>query len=247
MNITPSLRHRLAVLGVASICGATLLAHFGLTVLYLTPLNPVRLIYGKYAEAYMQPFFKQRWSLFAPNPPLDNRSIALRCRVADPAGVRETDWIELDQMVIKVRRKNLFSPVERLGRVNRVILSSALGTRNEMVALFKEKIARKLPGQPNGEAFADDEKLDLYQNVAESIAAEEQRVREATRPFIDRVGSSYCEAFFGSGRVLASQFLIVNHRFPRYSERAQPDDHGEKKAFTLTWGEFVPDVADLHL
>jgi hypothetical protein len=245
--MAPSLRSRLVVLGLALICGTTVSLHFAFTVLHLLPLNPLRPVYADFVSEYMTPFFQQRWALFAPNPPLENKALALRCRLSTPEGDRQTPWVALDVMTINARRDQLFSPVERLGRVNRSVLSAALGTREETVALFRDKFKEKVTDAVSPGSAELTEEQRRYQTVAEKVDQRHQQQLEAMRPFVNRVASSYCEAFYGEGRVLATQFRIMLHTFPRYSERAQPDDFGKKQAIELPWSDFIPGIAHLQI
>lgn len=242
-----SLRLRLTVTAVAIACGALLTIHFAATVLYLLPLNPLRIAYGSGVDEYMQPYFRQRWSLFAPDPPLDNKVLMLRCRLRSAQGVQESDWIDLDKTVVHARRRGVFGPEERIARVDRAVLAAALGTREEMVELFTEKLKERIAKSEQENAAEPSAEELKFREVAKRVADRKTDQLEAMRPFVDRVGSSYCEAFHGHGRVLASQFRIVIHRFPRYSERAQPDDFGEKKAMLLSWGDHVDGISPLRI
>lgn len=54
-----------AALGVVALAG-----HFLATAVYLNPLSILGLRWSALAADYLEPLFRQRWSLFAPDPPL---------------------------------------------------------------------------------------------------------------------------------------------------------------------------------
>src|SRR4051794_40035543 len=76
-----------------AILGGILVLHFSLTCLYLTPLNPVKVALLPYIATYIEPFFQQRWELFAPNPLVDTRMLLIACRVRNERGeIEERPW-----------------------------------------------------------------------------------------------------------------------------------------------------------
>src|SRR5262245_53866178 len=66
-NLMPSfLRHALRL--VPGVLVMVLSFHFGMTMVYLMPLNPIVLRAAPVVDGYMVPWFVQDWHLFAPNP-----------------------------------------------------------------------------------------------------------------------------------------------------------------------------------
>lgn len=68
------------------------LNHLVCTILYLAPINPSTRYYSSYVRGYINPFFTQRWLLFAPEPQVSQAKLIYRCKAnnqwsgwADPA------------------------------------------------------------------------------------------------------------------------------------------------------------------
>jgi hypothetical protein len=73
-----------------------LLIHFGMTLAYLTPINPLKLRFARLIDGYMNPLFQQNWRLFAPEPLSDTRIIMAACRVRkEDGGTVETGWNDI--------------------------------------------------------------------------------------------------------------------------------------------------------
>ncbi|GGM49029.1 hypothetical protein GCM10012275_19930 [Longimycelium tulufanense] len=93
----PAARAQNFVLLLAALATAgILLIHFGMTVLYNTPTNPVKKTFDPAVRAYMVPVFEQNWLLFAPDPIVDNHAIEVRARLRTaegPAGT--TAWQDI--------------------------------------------------------------------------------------------------------------------------------------------------------
>ena len=47
---------------------ALLAAHFGITALHVTPVNPLKVEHERLVSAWIGPVFEQNWKLFAPDP-----------------------------------------------------------------------------------------------------------------------------------------------------------------------------------
>lgn len=65
------------------------LFHAGMTALYLSPSNLVKLSIDPWVHAYMGPLFYQDWHLFSPNPGFSSFEFWIRCKVM---GKEWTQW-----------------------------------------------------------------------------------------------------------------------------------------------------------
>jgi hypothetical protein len=230
------------------VAGFTLVAfHFTMTILYVLPLNPVKISVGADVERYMAPYFRQRWALFAPDPPLDNKILLLRYRLEKNSLVEESEWHDLDTMVLEARRENLLSPLERFGRVNRAVLAAAMGTYDGVLDLFREQLEKRFKDQVPRDADGVDDEERRWARAAAKITEYKTEELKAMRPFLYRAGGSTCQALYPDSNVIASQYRIVRHEFPRYSDRAQADSEGPKKAIDLEWGDYDGTVSPLEI
>ncbi len=83
--------------------------HLGITWLYNSPPNFVKISMARQLQAYMGYTFSQDWSFFAPNP--IDRNAYLLVRGADSSG-RKTDWINVSIPLIRAVQRNRLSPYE---------------------------------------------------------------------------------------------------------------------------------------
>ena len=61
-------QHRHPSTTLAGLLAIVLGLHFVITLIYLMPLNPIKLRLAPLITGYMQPFFAQDWRFFAPEP-----------------------------------------------------------------------------------------------------------------------------------------------------------------------------------
>jgi hypothetical protein len=94
-----------------------LLAHVGITLLYLLPPNPIKLRLAPLLARVMHPFFAQDWRLFAPEPISDTRRLWLSCRLRQSDGATlETAWVDVTSPWWQAQTHNRFSPAAWLSR-----------------------------------------------------------------------------------------------------------------------------------
>ena len=101
---------------------AWLVVHFILTLAYVMPVNPVKIVLQPFLYATIGTYFSQNWSLFAPNPvssdlvflarPLTDAEVA-----AIPThGLPTTGWYDLSTPLWERFQKNRFTAYDRLAR-----------------------------------------------------------------------------------------------------------------------------------
>ncbi|MBX2896667.1 MAG: hypothetical protein KF763_14575 [Cyclobacteriaceae bacterium] len=88
--------------------------HFSILTLYLAPSNPVNHIFKVEIGSYVNPFFSQNWSLFAPDPVSSNQTLQIKFIAFNNEIESKTDWLDLKEMVHAERAKSFWSPLQRL-------------------------------------------------------------------------------------------------------------------------------------
>ena len=85
------------VRGAAVVLGLVLSFHFAVTALWVSPADPIYDALAPIVHPYMQPFFQQGWSLFAPNPYQGNHAFLFRARWTDRSTgqLRTSDWVNV--------------------------------------------------------------------------------------------------------------------------------------------------------
>ncbi|MCI0766704.1 DUF5819 family protein [Bacillus sp. TL12] len=95
--------------------------HMTMTLLYNSPVNPVKIKLNNIINSYMEPLFAQNWQLFAPDPISTNMDIITRGVYKDSNGnEKTTDWINYTKTFTNGLQKNRLD-------INRLTLS---GVRN---------------------------------------------------------------------------------------------------------------------
>jgi len=107
--------------GVRAWSLSLLLLHFALTVIYVAPINPVKIALQPIVYGTIGQYFAQNWSFFAPNPISSN--ISLLVRPLDPVEAKldshdlpAGEWYDLTSPFWSRFQGNRFSAYERLSR-----------------------------------------------------------------------------------------------------------------------------------
>ncbi|MGH9885569.1 MAG: DUF5819 family protein, partial [bacterium] len=102
-----------------AVLGGVLVLHFAMTCLYLSPLNPIKIALLEYVSEYMQPFFQQRWDLFAPNPLVDTRMLLISCRIKNDRGeLEERPWSNMSAPFRAQKQRYRLTPADRIDRAH---------------------------------------------------------------------------------------------------------------------------------
>jgi hypothetical protein len=111
-----------------------LVAHFGLTIAYLMPLNPLKVAMQPLLDATIGVYFEQNWSLFAPSPRSSEQALLARplsnadVQAIPTHGLPTDGWYDLSTPLQIGFEHNHFSAYERLTRPQyRAVVSYLLG------------------------------------------------------------------------------------------------------------------------
>jgi hypothetical protein len=85
------------VRGAAVVLALVLSFHFAATALWVSPAAPLYNALAPVLNPYMQPFFQQGWSIFAPNPDHGDYTFLFRARWTDRSTgqLRTSDWVNV--------------------------------------------------------------------------------------------------------------------------------------------------------
>lgn len=151
-------------------------AHFGLTVLYVMPLNPVKVELQPYLAATIGTFFPQNWSLFAPNPIESDYALLVHCLGPSQAagGVLPVEgWRDLSSPLWHRFQSNRLSAYDRLARPHGSAMRTFLA--GDPVLLPWLEACRK----------GDDHACDFF---GERL----QEFRDSSGELLARIGSAFC-------------------------------------------------------
>lgn len=221
---------RYLVMSWATVLAAALVFHFSMTLLYLTPDNPLRVRVAGIVEGYMNPLFAQRWSLFAPDLARDDRRFYVQCRLTDTDGsFHDSPFQDVETFRLEAKRTRKFTEQDRLHRVTNAIPLTMFGESGD-----RERFQKLIERHPEDERYKV--LMDLFEN--------EQRTQfEYGMRLASRAASAECDRMYGSGNTIATRVRIVIAKIPKFSER----ENGTVEAPTaikLLWTPYE-DVASL--
>ncbi|WP_426756326.1 DUF5819 family protein [Myxococcus sp. Y35] len=194
------MRRPLAYLGhavrVLTLVGLVL--HFALTLLYVFPLNPMKMELGVLANLTIGTYFPQNWSLFAPTPVQSTQALLVRCLSAEeiPASSSSalpTDgWEDVSSAHFVQAQRHRLSAYERLVRP------------------LQNSLRQYLHGGPDLYPFHDACRKGDAEACQVRDTALQPRREQAARMF-RRIGSAFCREAY-PGKALGAVALRFRER-----------------------------------
>jgi hypothetical protein len=183
---SPTWRDRTKV-ALALLVGGAIATHFTLTAAYVAPPSPLKLAMQPAFDAYMEPYFAQRWSLFAPDPVTDMRELLLSCRVRNDAGaIEETPFTDITAPLRAMKARYRLTPADGLARVQSGALHLVFGAPEEIT-----KKALEVP---------EEQAPDGVKRWREELNEDSKRKRKEGERMVARIGSAECDRLYGRGR-----------------------------------------------
>jgi hypothetical protein len=211
---------RCALIALRGLLALVLSLHFGLTLIYLLPLNPITLRLAPLLDGYMTPLFTQDWRLFAPNPIDETRVLLLACRLRAAQGTTvETAWVDISTPLWAAQARQRFSPAAWLSRPQTLAIERYFNESEPMTLIQRQQ---QTPDPP-------------MPHVADALQTAQQARRVLATHVLARLGAAYCDRWYGAGRTVATRMRLAVLRFPRFSRRQLPDSAGETRTYTFDW------------
>lgn len=195
-----------------------LIVHFAFTVAYLMPPNPLRLEHQAAISGYMEPYFAQNWSLFAPDPIVDTRLLLVACRRRGHGPDAHVSWTNITAPLRRTRATQRIGPVLAIERNQMGALHSVFAPEDPLIARL---------------AAVDAEK---YASVIATYDAVRSRIAERGLRVLRRVASAECDRLHGAGGTSEVGMRMVIIKSPPFSRRGQPLERGETHYVDLPWG-----------
>lgn len=118
------------------IISVILIIHFGLTIIYVMPLNPVKIRTTKFLQqTYFKSFFAQNWSFFAPNPASQSYVLLLKPQLDNESP--DDQWYDITTPLWKNHQENRLATYDRIARVHTTDLRGILSGSNETAILYR--------------------------------------------------------------------------------------------------------------
>lgn len=194
--------------------------HFGVTLAYLTPINPLKLRVFQPVKGYMEPFFSQRWTLFAPNVVAQSRTLLVACRTEDARQMRhEHPFVDITQPLRDLKRRYRLTPADRLDR--------AQVTGVTMLHAQDDEAARRLLMKP--------EDTPVYREAVAAVEQERTQRREHAKRLLARVASAACRGLHPDEKIVEVGVRVATLKAPPFSRRMEPEEAGETTFSDLPW------------
>jgi len=214
---------RLAPHLVAGTLILALAVHFGFTLLYLAPANAVGLRARPIVNRYMEPYFRQNWSLFAPDPLVDTRHLLVSCRVSDGrGGTRDTEWADITTPLREKRAVYRVGPSAPLERTQMGPLHMILAPGDRLV----ERLARRKDAEAQ------------FASLLAEYESERARAAERGHRLLRRVASAACDRILGAGATSAVAMRMRVTESPPFSHRSDPLSTSASRYVEFPWGPY---------
>jgi hypothetical protein len=200
--------------------GGLLAFHFAATLVHLTPMNPLKLRLQPVVDRYINPYFSQKWELFAPDPVVDTKELLVSCRVRRAAqSVEETAWSNMTAPLRQLKYHYRFSPADRLERVQTAALHLAFAPDDPVLSKMRKQ---------------RDANEDYRRAIANFDDAKKKQF-ELAKHLLGRVASAECDRLFGTGVTSAVRVRLLAIEPPPFSKRTLPNESGDAHYFDFDW------------
>lgn len=199
-------------------CALFLVFHFVAVFLAVAPWNPIYAMSAPVVDGYVNPYFRQNWELFAPDPIDYNSHVLVRAKIRDSEGrERQTDWLDISAPELARVRGTAFP-----GRIARLVGGGRqLMTDADVQPLTTDAAADASSQSAEAEAEADDGAV----RRPPDSALQSQAVRHMAA-----IATLAARARWGDG-VTAVQVRVTTAVFPRFADRHNADDDTSQADF----------------
>jgi hypothetical protein len=177
---------------------ALLTVHFLMTIAITLPPTPLTAEYGKVIDSWIYPYFAQSWSFFAPTPPTEDYFVIAQYRYTNRAGATvDSPWINLSRTLNEATQRDRLSSL----------------------ALVQGTVSNAYCDLVKSELFKDG-KLD--EKMLQRLTAAHQQ--PPSLHTLERAAMSCYRITTFKGTPIAVRVGILNHKFPRFTQRNKPDN-----------------------
>jgi len=220
-------RHR-RIQRAALLAGAALLgAHFFLAAFSQAPLSPAKIKLHGLISSYLEPYFTQNWSLFAPNPTKDNEGIIARGRCSDGS---VTDFYDVTGPLIKETQEDRFFPSRTVRLVSNGI--NQLNDSDDLLLRLRQKEEVKNTDDP--------EAKDGKHKRVIPLTPYEKRQHEDAERSLSRFSLTQMHDVCPDGTAPAAvQVRMYIKTLPPWSQRKNPEAKSKVDLYDLPWKKAV--------
>jgi hypothetical protein len=140
-----------------------LIGHYTIVSISLLPSNAITILWGRFIDSYMDPFFLQNWDMFAPAPAQSNETFLIQLRLSRDreGGTFLTKWIDLTSSLKRKAGLNpLSSEILRLRTIEGIIL------------LYRNYVVRETSNPSYVPSISDSHAATIYQSLLVALASD---------------------------------------------------------------------------
>ncbi len=220
-------RHR-RIQRAALLAGAALLgAHFFLAAFSQAPLSPAKIRLHGLISSYLEPYFTQNWSLFAPNPTKDDEGIIARAKCSDGS---VTDFYDVTGPLIKETQEDRFFPSRTVRLVSNGI--NQLNDSDDLLLRLRQKEEEK----NSEDSTTKDEK---HKRVIPLTPYEKSQHEDAERSLSRFSLTQMHDVCPGGTGPTAVQARMYIKTLPPWSQRKNPEAKSKVDLYDLPWKKAV--------
>jgi uncharacterized protein DUF5819 len=197
-----------------------LIFHFALTAVYLAPVSTLKARLYPSVLTYMDPYFRQRWSLFAPDPNGRTRYLQIACKVREQDGsLTESAFYNVTQRFLDTTWSTRIGPGFRVQRAYKAPLTMLDSGSSAWFAI----LAYQAKGDPDAKARLD---------ASRSRTATYRKAR--AREVAQRIASAECYRQF-PGAQIAEVNPAFDVIFPLPFHQRKSADERESMRVDFGW------------
>ncbi|MDO4230412.1 MAG: DUF5819 family protein [Capnocytophaga sp.] len=157
---------------------------------------------------YVDPFFSQAWTLFAPNPINTNMSLLMKFNYQTKEGTTQIiDWIDITEPLIRERKEYFWSPAQRISKFTQSCMSNI----NENHKIILEQIVK------TDSLAKDTVKAKLF--YKKSLMA--TYGHNSLLQYSKYIARNYFSKNNIQPKKIEVKYRILNAKFPRFSKRKE--------------------------
>lgn len=195
-----------------------LIAHFTIVGFYQFPDNPLKHQYKRQLEGYIDPFFSQTWTLFAPLPINTNMSLLVQFKYPDGNTEKTTQWIDVSVPARSEREKNFWSPAQRI--------SKFLNSSMQDITEYNIKFYDYLKEEQSVKRDTNQIKKDYTEGFSQTFG------HVSIMRYSKHVARNYFAGINKAPTSVEVRYKIFNAKFPRFSNRKK--DYYDLKNYTFS-------------
>ncbi|KFG01942.1 hypothetical protein IQ62_04360 [Streptomyces scabiei] len=215
----------------ALLAGAALLgAHFFIAAFSQAPLSPAKIQMYPVISGYLDPYFTQNWSLFAPDPASNDEGIIARVKCADGT---VTDYYDVTGPLIKGTQEDRFFP-SRLPRLVSTGIRQLNDSDDLLLRLRKKQESKNVEDTETSRARGKKSKRNIPLTPFEK--RQHKNAERALSRFALTQMRDVCPAGAGPTAVQARMYV---KQLPPWSQRNNSKAKGKLDLYDLPWRKAV--------